>query len=49
MFEVQKMTYNVARPYAVVVTFRSFNKVIGRYETEQQANRRARDLNNAAR
>ena len=44
-FEVQKMTYDAARPYAVVATFRSFNRVIARYEDKARAERRARDLN----
>jgi hypothetical protein len=44
-YEVQKMAYDAARPYAVVATFRSFNRVIARYEDETAAKRRARDLN----
>jgi hypothetical protein len=47
-YEVQKTTFDAARPFAVVATFRSFNRVIARYETEQQAKRRARDLNKGA-
>ena len=45
LYEVQKMTFDAARPYAVVATFRSFNRVVGRYEDEAAAKRRARDLN----
>ena len=45
LYEVQKMTFDAARPYAVVATFRSFNRVIARYEDEAAAKRRARDLN----
>jgi hypothetical protein len=44
-YEVQKMTFDAARPYAVVATFRSFNKVIERYSDETAAERRARDMN----
>lgn len=44
-YEVQKMTFDAARPFAVVATFRSFNKVIARYETKEQAQRRACDMN----
>lgn len=42
---VQKMTFDATRPYAVVATFRTFNRVVARYSTEEQAKRRARDLN----
>ncbi len=44
-YEVQKMSFDAARPYAVVATFRSFNQVIERYSEESKAKRRARDLN----
>lgn len=44
-YEVQKTTYDAARPYAVVATFRSFNKIIERYSDESAAKRRARDMN----
>jgi len=44
-YEVQKLTYDASRPYAVVATFRSFNRVIDRYSDESKAHRRARDLN----
>lgn len=44
-YEVQPLRGDAARPFAVVATFRSFNRVIERYETEGQAKRRARDLN----
>jgi hypothetical protein len=44
-YEVQKMTFDAARPWAVVATFRRFNKVVARYESKEQAERRARDLN----
>jgi hypothetical protein len=44
-FEVQKQTFDAARPFAVVATFRSFNRVVGRYEDEAAAKRRARYLN----
>lgn len=37
---------DAARPYAVVAMFRTFNRVVGRYETRAQAARRARELNN---
>ena len=45
MFEVQKMIFDAARPYVVVATFRSFNRIVARYENEADAKRRARDLN----
>src|ERR1700733_1719115 len=44
-YEVQKMTFDAARPYAVVATFRSFNRVIERYSDEASAKRRAYDMN----
>lgn len=44
-YEVQASKFDAARPYAVVATFRTFNKVVGRYETETQAKRRAYALN----
>jgi hypothetical protein len=40
-YEVQKLTLDAARPYAVVATFRSFNRVVARYETWAKAQRRA--------
>ncbi len=43
-YEVQRIAGDAARPYAVVATFRSFNKVIARYFVEQAAKRRARDM-----
>lgn len=46
-YEVQKMDFDAARPYAVVATFRRFNRVIARYEDKAKAVRRARDLNRA--
>lgn len=47
-YEVQKSDYDATRPYAVVATFRHFNKIINRYETIEQAKRRARDMNAAS-
>jgi hypothetical protein len=44
-YEVQNSKFDASRPFAVVATFRSFRKIVGRYATEEQANRRARDLN----
>lgn len=44
-YEVIKSNYDASQPYAVVATFRSFNKVIARYSSIEQANRRARDMN----
>lgn len=44
-YEVQKLSMDTARPYGVVATFRSFNRVVGRFETEEQAKRHARRLN----
>jgi hypothetical protein len=47
-YEVYKSNYDASRPYSVVATFRSFNNVIARYSTKEQANRRARDMNNVS-
>lgn len=44
-YEVQKMTFDAARPFAVIATFRRFNRVIERYSDEASARRRARDMN----
>lgn len=44
-YEVRRFAYDAARPYAVVATFRSFNRVIARYEDADKAKRRARDMN----
>lgn len=44
-YEVETHTYDTSRPYAVVATFRSFNRVVGRYADASKAKRRARDLN----
>lgn len=44
-YEVQKLQYDATRPYAVIRTFRSFNKVVQRYETKEQANKRAWSMN----
>jgi hypothetical protein len=48
-YEVIKSNYDASQPYAVIATFRSFNKVMGRYSSVEQANRRARDLNRNSR
>jgi hypothetical protein len=37
--------FDAARPFAVIATFRSFNKIIARYSDEDSARRRARDMN----
>jgi hypothetical protein len=47
-YEVKKSDYDASHPYAVIATFRSFNKVIGRYSSIEQAKRRARDMNAAS-
>ena len=44
-YEVRKMSFDAARPWAVVATFRSFNQVMGRYADKASARNRARDLN----
>jgi hypothetical protein len=44
-FVVIRSDYDASRPFIVVATFRTWNKVVGRYATIEQANRRARDLN----
>ena len=44
LYEVKKITFDAARPYAVVATFGSFNPIIiARYENEADAERRARE------
>ncbi len=45
MYQVIKSDYDASRPFAVIATFRSFNRVIARYADETKAKRRARDLN----
>jgi hypothetical protein len=42
---VATSTYDASRPFIVVHTKRSFNKVVGHYCTKEQAARRASDLN----
>lgn len=44
-YEVETHTFDAARPYAVVATFRSFNRVIGRYEDKAAADLRASAMN----
>lgn len=44
-YVVETHTYDTSRPFAVVATFRSFNRVVGRYADASKAKRRARDLN----
>lgn len=44
-YSVRKVSFDAARPFAVEAQFRTFNRIISRYETEAQAKRRARDLN----
>lgn len=41
---VKPQSFDAARPFAVMATFRTFNRVIGRYETKKQAQNRARYL-----
>jgi len=43
-YEVQKSSYDASRPFIVLATFRSFNRGMGRYATEEEAKRRVRDL-----
>jgi hypothetical protein len=43
-FHMEKQSYDASRPFAVIADFRKFNRVFGRYATEQQAKRRLRDL-----
>ncbi len=40
-----EVAHDASRPFAVVATFRSFNRVIARYSDKQAAERRARDMN----
>lgn len=44
-FEVLATKYDAARPYAVVATFRSFDKVIARYPDRRSAMRYAAQRN----
>lgn len=44
-YQVQINLFDAARRYAVVATFRTFAKVVGRYETQAEAMRRASELN----
>jgi hypothetical protein len=44
LYEVQLTAYDVRRPYAVVATSRSFNRIVALYETEAIAKRWARAL-----
>lgn len=43
-YTVQKMDFDATRPWAVLHD-RHWNRVIQRYETKEQAARRARDMN----
>lgn len=45
-YEIKQVTFDAARPWAVVAAFRSFNRIIARYSDKAQAARRARDMNN---
>ncbi len=42
---VKKMHFDATRPWVVVATFRSFDRVVARYDNERDAKRRARDMN----
>ena len=44
-YTVEQTHFDAARPFSVVATFRRFNRVIARYETREQAMRRAADMN----
>lgn len=44
-YEIQQTTFDAARPWAVVTTLRTFNRVIARYADQEKARRYARDLN----
>lgn len=48
MYAVLKSAYDASRPYAVIATFRTFNRVIERYADRAAAVRRAGDMNRAA-
>ena len=39
---------NAYNPFIVLATFRTWNRSFGRYQTQAQANRRARDLSRKA-
>jgi hypothetical protein len=47
-YEVKQISYDASRPYSVVAAYRSFNRVIARYQDRAAAVRRARDLNRNA-
>lgn len=44
-YEVVQDTYDATRPYSVITNLRSYNRVIGRYQTAEKAKRRAANLN----
>ena len=44
-YEVVSSNYDGSRPWIVIATFRSFNRVIARYADRSNAMRRARDMN----
>lgn len=44
-YVVESNAISAAQPFAVVATFRSFNRVVARYADEAQAKRRCRDMN----
>lgn len=46
-YAVQQIKMDAARQWAVVATFRSFNRVIAKYAEKSQAVRRAHDMNKA--
>ena len=43
-FIVQRSAYDASRPWIVLCTFRSFNRVFGHYAERGEALRRVRDL-----
>jgi hypothetical protein len=43
-YEVQQQQFDASRPFAVLATFRHFNRCMGRYATKRQAQDRARYL-----
>lgn len=44
---IERSSYDASRPWAVVRTFRRFNKIVQRYQDKAAAMRRARDMNKA--
>lgn len=44
---VERSNFDASRPWAVIRTFRNFNRIVQRYQDKAAAMRRARDMNKA--